>query len=267
MHLLPIKLLVIVTLITSVQGKNLPKKTRRRPLFLVSGSQQRKENGSELGIVELSLISHLEELPEASTVLEGVTRGQTNKQMTQKTEQSQVLPMSSPAKESARGSLGDIKRKESPTASDDAFGVQSRSTPPDPKFAKKFWNHFLVRRGSALQDLILPMKADEMQQETCGTVPFSQSITHKDCEQVVLQNNLCFGKCSSFHVPGAEDRFYTFCSHCLPTQFHLINIQLKCKGGGVVGKVLMMVEKCKCEVQQDKHLPLGLVETDLNKQI
>ncbi|XP_042201370.1 cerberus [Callorhinchus milii] len=168
MHLLPIKLLVIVTLITSVQGKNLPKKTRRRPLFLVSGSQQRKENGSELGIVELSLISHLEELPEASTVLEGVTRGQTNKQMTQKTEQSQVLPMSSPAKESARGSLGDIKRKESPTASDDAFGVQSRSTPPDPKFAKKFWNHFLVRRGSALQDLILPMKADEMQQETCA---------------------------------------------------------------------------------------------------
>lgn len=40
--------------------------------------------------------------------------------------------------------------------------------------AKKFWHHFMFRKGPASQGVVLPIKSHEVHRETCRTVPFSQ---------------------------------------------------------------------------------------------
>ncbi|KAG6936489.1 cerberus 1, DAN family BMP antagonist [Chelydra serpentina] len=94
-----------------------------------------------------------------------------------------------------------------------------------------------------------------------------QRIVHENCEKVVVQNNLCFGKCSSFHVPGPEDRLYTFCSHCLPTKFTMKRLELNCTGSVAVVKVVMIVEECKCEIQKIKDSEIGPLHSDLHSNV
>ncbi|XP_008049142.1 cerberus [Carlito syrichta] len=123
--------------------------------------------------------------------------------------------------------------------------------------AKKFWHHFIFRKSPASQGVILPIKSHEVHWETCRTVPFRQMITHEDCEKVVVQNNLCFGKCGSAHFPGAAQHPHTFCSHCSPAKFTTIHLPLNCTGLAPVVKVVMLVEECQCEVKTehgDGHL-------------
>ncbi|XP_078533552.1 cerberus [Lissotriton helveticus] len=139
--------------------------------------------------------------------------------------------------------------------------------PTGMKNAKKFWNLFLLRRNSASEELALPMKTEGMQQENCRTLPFSQSIVHENCEKVVVENNLCFGKCSSFHVPGPEDHLYTFCSHCLPTKFTMHRLQMNCTGFTTLVKVVMIVEECQCEVQRGKHTKPAVFQANLDTDV
>ncbi|KAJ6669492.1 hypothetical protein lerEdw1_000040 [Lerista edwardsae] len=134
--------------------------------------------------------------------------------------------------------------------------------PPVRKDAKRFWDLFMLKTKSRSEEVVLPIKTNEMYQEVCSTLPFSQNIVHEDCENMVVQNNLCFGKCSSFHVPGLEDRLYTFCSHCLPTKFSLKRLEMNCTRPAPVIKVVMMVEECKCEVQKAKDPQMGFLHSD-----
>ncbi|XP_008847060.1 cerberus [Nannospalax galili] len=112
--------------------------------------------------------------------------------------------------------------------------------------AKKSWHHFMFRKGPASQGIILPIKSHEIHWETCRTVPFSQTITHENCEKVVVQNNLCFGKCGSIHLPGAGVHLHTFCSHCSPTKFTTMHLRLNCTSLAPVVKMVMQVEECQC---------------------
>ncbi|EOB01869.1 Cerberus, partial [Anas platyrhynchos] len=133
------------------------------------------------------------------------------------------------------------------------------------KDAKKFWDHFMLRKNSASEEVVLPIKTNEMHQETCRTLPFSQGIAHESCEKVMVQNNLCFGKCSSFHVPGPEDRLYTFCSQCMPTKFSMKRLDLNCTNSVPVVKEVMIVEECKCEIQKIKDPLLESRQSDLHE--
>ncbi|XP_003472297.1 cerberus [Cavia porcellus] len=117
--------------------------------------------------------------------------------------------------------------------------------------AKKFWHHFMFRKGPASQGVILPIKSHEVHRETCRTVPFSQMITHEGCEKVIVQNNLCFGKCSSAHFPGSAPRTHSFCSHCAPAKFTTMHLQLNCTGPAPVVKVVMQVEECQCKAKAE----------------
>ncbi|XP_037347623.1 cerberus [Talpa occidentalis] len=120
--------------------------------------------------------------------------------------------------------------------------------------AKKFWHHFMFRMSPGSQGVILPIKSHEVHRETCRTVPFSQMITHEDCETVVVQNNLCFGKCGSASFPGAVQQPPTFCSHCSPAKFTMMHLSLNCTDLASVVKVVMMVEECQCKVKTEhKH--------------
>ncbi|XP_052556751.1 cerberus [Tympanuchus pallidicinctus] len=130
------------------------------------------------------------------------------------------------------------------------------------KDAKKFWDHFMLKKNSASEEVVLPIKTNEMHQETCRTLPFSQRIAHENCEKVIIQNNLCFGKCSSFHVPGPEDRLYTFCSKCLPTKFSMKHLDLNCTSSVPVVKKVMIVEECNCETQKIEDPLPGSLQSD-----
>ncbi|NXQ88398.1 CER1 protein, partial [Nyctibius grandis] len=138
---------------------------------------------------------------------------------------------------------------------------------PYRKDAKKFWDHFMLKKNSASEEVVLPIKTNEMHQENCRTLPFSQSITHESCEKVTVQNNLCFGKCSSFHVAGPEDRLYTFCSHCLPSKFSMKRLDLNCTSSVPVVKEVMIVEECKCETQKIKDPATGCLLSDLHAYV
>ncbi|KFV10248.1 PREDICTED: cerberus [Pterocles gutturalis] len=133
--------------------------------------------------------------------------------------------------------------------------------------AKKFWDHFMLKKNSASEEVVLPIKTNEMHQENCRTLPFSQGVTHESCEKVMVQNNLCFGKCSSFHVPGPEDRLYTFCSHCLPSKFSMKRLDLNCTSSVPVVKEIMIVEECKCETQKIKDPATGSLLSDLHAKV
>ncbi|NXK21675.1 CER1 protein, partial [Arenaria interpres] len=135
------------------------------------------------------------------------------------------------------------------------------------KDAKKFWDHFMLKKNSASEEVVLPIKTNEMHQENCRTLPFSQGVTHDGCEKVMVQNNLCFGKCSSFHVPGPEDRLYTFCSHCLPSKFSMKRLDLNCTSSVPVVKEVMIVEECKCETQKIKDSVTGSLLSDLHANV
>ncbi|KAL1777322.1 cerberus [Sigmodon hispidus] len=117
--------------------------------------------------------------------------------------------------------------------------------------AKKFWHRFMFRKGPASQGVILPIKSHEVHWETCRTVPFNQTIAHKDCEKAVVPNNLCFGKCGSIHFPGAETHPYNFCSHCSPTKFTTVHLRLNCTSPAPVVKMLIQVAECQCMAKRE----------------
>ncbi|NXI38012.1 CER1 protein, partial [Galbula dea] len=156
-------------------------------------------------------------------------------------------------------------REISPVENFSPFHYSSKREAESPfrKDAKKFWDHFMLKKNSASEELVLPIKTNEMHQENCRALPFSQGVTHESCEKVILQNNLCFGKCSSFHVPGPEDHLYTFCSHCLPSKFSMTRLDLNCTSSVPVVKEVMIVEECKCETQKIKEPVTGSMLSDL----
>ncbi|NXG79050.1 CER1 protein, partial [Baryphthengus martii] len=147
------------------------------------------------------------------------------------------------------------------------YSSKREAEPPYRKDAKKFWDHFMLKKNSASEGIVLPIKTNEMHQENCRTLPFSQSVTHESCEKAMVQNNLCFGKCSSFHVRGPEDRLYTFCSHCLPSKFSMKRLALNCTGSVPVVKEVMIVEECKCETQKIKDTATGSLLSDLHANV
>ncbi|KAM3844450.1 cerberus isoform 1-T1 [Vipera latastei] len=131
------------------------------------------------------------------------------------------------------------------------------------KDAKKFWDLFKLKSKSRSEEVILPIKVTEIYQEVCNMLPFSQSVTHENCDKVVIQNNLCFGKCSSFHVPGADDRIYSFCSHCSPTKFSMKQLKMNCTMVNPVTKRVMIIEECRCEIQNTEEMEGGFLHPPL----
>ncbi|NXY31886.1 CER1 protein, partial [Pomatorhinus ruficollis] len=147
------------------------------------------------------------------------------------------------------------------------FSSKRESEIPYRKDAKKFWDHFMSKKNSASEEVVLPIKTNEMHQENCRTLPFAQGVTHNSCEKVTVQNNLCFGKCSSFHVPGSEDHLYTFCSHCLPSKFSIKRLVLNCTDSVPVVKEIMIVEECKCETRKIKDPVTGSLQSDFYENV
>ncbi|XP_076984865.1 cerberus [Tamandua tetradactyla] len=135
--------------------------------------------------------------------------------------------------------------------------------------AKKFWHHFMFRKSPVSQGVILPIKSHDVHREACRTVPFSQTITHEDCEKVVVQNNLCFGKCGSVRPPAAAQHSQPSCSHCLPTKFSTVHLSLNCTRLAPVVKAVMLVEECQCKENTEhgsRHLLQSASQAEFHAQ-
>ncbi|XP_018411978.1 PREDICTED: cerberus [Nanorana parkeri] len=129
---------------------------------------------------------------------------------------------------------------------------EKKANMPEEQSAKTFWNYFIYKLNAAPEDFHHPVKTLEIQRQVCKTLPFSQNITHDNCDEVVIQNNLCFGKCNSLHVPNQREEL-NICSHCRPFKFRMNHLRLNCPGSSNVLKVVMMVEECKCMVYKPRN--------------
>ncbi|XP_077334531.1 cerberus [Lithobates pipiens] len=130
--------------------------------------------------------------------------------------------------------------------------TEKKAKIPEEQNAKKFWNYFVYKLNAAPVGFPRPVKTQEIQQEVCKTIPFSQNITHENCDEVMIQNNLCFGKCNSLHVPNQTEEL-NICSLCRPFKFRMNTFRLNCMGSSSVLKVVMMVEECKCTVHRHNN--------------
>ncbi|XP_009969021.2 cerberus [Tyto alba] len=265
MSLLFLQLLVLSCLgATVLQGDSLQRKSRRPFQHLFYLDKNLLESKSFRELVGENLVGVEETLGEPSFLVAIPQTASESEKQEEKKMSRFVLPNAEPHVDQ------DLKtwaapREISPVEnfSSSHYSSKREAESPYRKDAKKFWDHFILKKNSASEEVVLPIKTDEMHQENCRTLTFSQGITHENCEKVMVQNNLCFGKCSSFHVPGPDDRFYTFCSHCLPSKFSMKRLDLNCTSSVPVVKEVMIVEECKCETQKIKDPVIGSLLSDL----
>uniref|UniRef100_UPI00398F48C0 uncharacterized protein n=1 Tax=Pristiophorus japonicus TaxID=55135 RepID=UPI00398F48C0 len=120
--------------------------------------------------------------------------------------------------------------------------------------AEEAWRRVMEKGRGLAEEIVLPLTEHEATRSNCRTVPFVQNVSHPQCSTVTVQNQLCFGQCSSFFIPGAEQRLYRSCSRCFPSRRRKTVVLLECVGQLVVSKDVTLVEECKCDL--DKEPPL-----------
>ncbi|KAM5234723.1 DAN domain family member 5 [Hipposideros larvatus] len=97
----------------------------------------------------------------------------------------------------------------------------------------------------------LPLDPQEMAQEICKAVPFTQVLSRLGCTAVRLRNHLCFGHCSSIYVPGVDPTPLVLCNSCVPTRRRWAPVVLWCRVGSPASRRRMktstvLVEGCQC---------------------
>ncbi|KAM9688298.1 DAN domain family member 5 [Trichechus inunguis] len=97
----------------------------------------------------------------------------------------------------------------------------------------------------------LPLDPQEVAQETCKAMPFTQVLSHPGCTAARLRNHLCFGHCSSFYVPSSDASLIVLCSSCVPTRKRWTPVVLWCQAGSPASRrrvktSTMLVEGCQC---------------------
>ncbi|NXX98405.1 CER1 protein, partial [Centropus bengalensis] len=256
MSLVLLQLLVLSYLgVTVPQGISLQRKSRRPSQHLFYQDRNLLESQSFHELIGENPVHVEETLGETSFfVAIPQTASQSEKQEEKKMSRF-ILPNAEPHADQHLGNW--LASSPVENFSPSHYSSKREAEPPYRKDAKKFWDHFMLKKNSASEEVVLPIKSNEMHQENCRTLPFSQGVTHENCERVTIQNNLCFGKCNSFHVSGPEDHLYTFCSHCLPSKFSMKYLELNCTSSVPVVKEVMIVEECKCETQKFKDSAIG----------
>ncbi|XP_072104261.1 uncharacterized protein [Mobula birostris] len=119
------------------------------------------------------------------------------------------------------------------------------------KMAEDAWRRVIEKGRGAAEEIVLPLTEYEVTRSSCRSLPFVQKISHPDCESLTMQNQLCFGQCRSFFVPGAGPRLNHSCSRCSPSQLRKTVVLLECEGGRTVNKDVVLVEGCQCDLQKD----------------
>ncbi|XP_066217143.1 DAN domain family member 5 [Saccopteryx leptura] len=97
----------------------------------------------------------------------------------------------------------------------------------------------------------LPLGPQEVAQEMCKAVPFTQVLSRPGCTVKHLRNHLCFGHCSSLYVPGVDPDPLVLCNSCVPARRRWVPVFLWCWVGSPVSRrrlktSTVLVERCQC---------------------
>ncbi|XP_016074103.1 PREDICTED: DAN domain family member 5 [Miniopterus natalensis] len=131
---------------------------------------------------------------------------------------------------------------------------------PVPSSALSSWKAFLDLQKTRRvgigglqhgQDVSLPLDPQEVAQEMCKAVRFTQVLSQPGCMAMHLRNHLCFGHCSSLYVPGVDSALLVLCNSCVPARRHWIPVFLWCRVGSPGSRrrlktSTVLVERCQC---------------------
>ncbi|EFB28624.1 hypothetical protein PANDA_009872, partial [Ailuropoda melanoleuca] len=115
----------------------------------------------------------------------------------------------------------------------------------------------LLGRGSlhhgqeVARTVSLPLDPQEVAQETCKAVPYTQVLSQPGCTAVHLRNHLCFGHCSSLYLPSSDPTALVLCNSCAPTRKRWTPVVLWCRAGSPASRrrvkmSTMLIEGCQC---------------------
>ena len=93
------------------------------------------------------------------------------------------------------------------------------------------------------------MPARDVRGESCRAKEFNQTIRHRGCKSVTIQNYYCVGKCNSFYIPSGNLDDFQVCQSCTPTEYQYAGIILDCpkRRKGFKIKEILIVRQCKCQ--------------------
>ena len=91
------------------------------------------------------------------------------------------------------------------------------------------------------------MSYKEFQRDWCEAKTFFQTIKHRNCLDVVIQNKYCYGQCNSLYIPGLKP--LRSCKKCLPAKYEWVVITMRCpnrKKRNFRRKKIQKVYSCSC---------------------
>ncbi|CAK7293169.1 DAN domain family member 5 [Vulpes lagopus] len=109
-----------------------------------------------------------------------------------------------------------------------------------------------LHRGQEVAPTVsLPLDLQEVVQEMCRAVPFTQVLSQPGCTAVHLRNHLCFGHCSSLYIPSLDPAPLVLCNSCVPTRQRWTPVVLWCRASSPASRRRMkmstvLVEGCQC---------------------
>lgn len=85
----------------------------------------------------------------------------------------------------------------------------------------------------------------DLKPDVCRAYSFKEKIRHRGCNNVTVENNMCYGQCNSFYIP----KRFVSCSYCAPSRMEMYEIRLECPGQNpdFVLKKVSIVKECACK--------------------
>ncbi|XP_015769231.1 PREDICTED: uncharacterized protein LOC107347779 [Acropora digitifera] len=85
----------------------------------------------------------------------------------------------------------------------------------------------------------------DLKPDACRAYSFKEKIRHRGCNNVTIENNMCYGQCNSFYIP----KRFVSCSYCAPSRMEIYEIRLECPGQNpdFVLKKVPIVKECACK--------------------
>uniref|UniRef100_A0A8C4QHL8 CTCK domain-containing protein n=2 Tax=Eptatretus burgeri TaxID=7764 RepID=A0A8C4QHL8_EPTBU len=131
------------------------------------------------------------------------------------------------------------------------LSTDDRPSVLQPERAMAFWR----LRGATEEEQRLPLDPHLVQRGSCSSFTFLQRVQVPGCDPVLVPNRMCFGRCSSFHVPGAGGEPRAGCSACIPRHVRSAPVRPRCTSHVRPPAIhLTLVHACTCEALPSRQI-------------
>ena len=130
--------------------------------------------------------------------------------------------------------------------------TKADNTQVERKTIETYSENFLNQLSS--ENIAILGRIKTINQEKCRAKLFNQTISVPGCEQRVIRNRFCYGRCNSFYIPldGSQEQFrFKTCSACKPIKSQKISVSLKCYSPHMSKRTVLVekVERCRCKAE------------------